>query len=60
MASVVAQKAIEKDSHDNTSALVVQFGWNGDKVKSTIKAAGAAKAKQAAQVVDMFADSDDD
>lgn len=60
MAKTVAQKAIEKDSHDNTTALVVQFGWNADRVKKCVKEQHAVKAKQAAKVVDMFADSDDD
>lgn len=60
MASVVAQTAIEKESHDNTSAMVVQFGWNADRVKKCAKEKDAKKAKLAAKNVDMFASSDDD
>ena len=37
MAKVIASKAIQNDSHDNSSALVVQFGWNADRLKGAIK-----------------------
>ena len=60
MAKAVAQKAIDKDSHDNTSAIVVQFKWNESRVRGCVKALQANKKKRAAEVVDMFDDSDDD
>ena len=59
MASVLAKTAIEKDSHDNTSAIVIQFGWNADRVKKCAQEKETLKAKNKAKVVDMF-DSDED
>ena len=37
MAKAVAQSALDKGSHDNTSAVVVQFGWNAGRVKNCLK-----------------------
>lgn len=58
MAKAVAQEAIKKDSHDNTSALVFMFTWNRDGLAAILKAEKAAKKKIKAKVVDMFEDSD--
>ena len=58
MAKAVAQEAIKKDSHDNTSALVFMFTWNRDGLAAVLKAEKAAKKKIKAKVVDMFEDSD--
>jgi len=59
MAKVIASKAIQNDSHDNSSALVVQFGWNADRLKGAIKKEKSTKAKQKEKVVDMFGSDDD-
>ena len=58
MAQAVAQEAIKKDSHDNTTAMVIFFPWNKDRLAGILKAEKAAKKKIKAEVVDMFADSD--
>jgi len=59
MAKAVAREAIKDDkNHDNSSAVVFMFGWNGDRVKSCLKKQKAAKKQQVKEEVDMFADSD--
>ena len=59
MAKIVCQEAIKKDSHDNTSAQVIQFAWNGDRIKACLKEKKEKKKKEKAKVVDMFGSDDD-
>jgi len=59
MARVIAQEAIKKDSHDNTSAQVIQFPWNGHRIKACIKEKKEKKKKAAEKVVDMFGSDED-
>ena len=59
MARAVAQAAIKEDNnHDNSSAQVIMFGWNGDRLKACLKKEAAKKAKAVKEDIDMFADSD--